>query len=214
MKKKKNPDDPQIEYKLLLIGESNVGKTTIFNKYIFNRLDKNASSTIGVDFEAKNFSYKKKKYSIKLFDTAGQERFHSVTKAYFHMGDAYIIVFDLTNENSLKEIPNWINALKEEKEDPKFIIIGNKNDLKNQISQDVINEYLKDYNHLFIKTSAIKNENIKEAIHKIIDIIEGDDNNLENNDDNDEHEQNENVIKINITKDKIKDNNYSNSRCC
>ena len=208
----KNPQDSLIEYKLLLIGESNVGKTTIFNKYIFNKLDKNTGSTIGVDFEAKNFPYKNKKYSIKLFDTAGQERFHSVTRAYYHMGDAYLIVFDLTNENSLKEIPNWINSLKAEKEDSKFIIIGNKNDLKNQISQDVINEYLKDYKHLLIKTSAIKNENIKESIYKIIDLIEGDDNNLENKDDNDE--QNENVIKISKKKGKTRDNSKSKVKCC
>ena len=208
----KNPQDSLIEYKLLLIGESNVVKTTIFNKYIFNKLDKNTGSTIGVDFEAKNFSYKNKKYSIKLFDTAGQERFHSVTRAYYHMGDAYLIVFDLTNENSLKEIPNWINSLKAEKEDSKFIILGNKSDLKNQISQDVINEYLKDYKHLLIKTSAIKNENIKESIYKIIDLIEGDDNNLENKDDNDE--QNENVIKISKKIGITRDNSKSKVKCC
>ena len=200
----KNPQDSLIEYKLLLIGESNVGKTTIFNKYIFNKLDKNTGSTIGVDFEAKNFSYKNKKYSIKLFDTAGQERFHSVTKAYYHMGDAYLIVFDLTDENSLKAIQNWISSLKEEKEDSKFIIIGNKNDLKNQISEDTINDYLKDYKHLFIKTSALKNQNIKESIHKIIDIIEDDDNN---------DEQNEYAIKITRKKDRIKDNTKSKVKC-
>ena len=61
---------------------------------------------------------------------------------------------------------------------------------------------MKDYKHLLIKTSAIKNENIKESIYKIIDLIEGDDNNLENKDDNDE--QNENVIKISTTKDKTR----------
>ena len=199
-----------IEYKLLLIGESNVGKTTIFNKYIFNKVDKNISSTIGVDFETKTFTYKKKKYSIKLFDTAGQERFQSVTKAYYHMGEGYLIVFDLTNEYSLKALPKWIDSIKEGKEEPKFIILGNKNDLKNQISEDVINEYLKDYKHLYIKTSAIKNTNIKEAIFKIVDILDGEENNnLENND-----EQQENVIKINKTKKQISNNAKVQAKCC
>ena len=198
-----------IEYKLLLIGESNVGKTTIFNKYIYNKIDKNATSTIGVDFEAKNFTYKNKKYSIKLFDTAGQERFQSLTKAYYHMGEGYLIVFDLTNEYSLKAISKWIDSIKEGKDDPKFIIIGNKNDLKNQISEDIINEYLKDYKHLYIKTSAIKNTNIKEAIHKIVDILDGEENNLENN-----NEQQENIKIINNNKQHTSNNAQAKVGCC
>ena len=71
---------------------------------------------------------------------------------------------------------------------------------------------MKDYKHLLIKTSAIKNENIKESIYKIIDLIEGDDNNLENKDDNDE--QNENVIKISKKIGKTRDNSKSKVKCC
>ena len=196
------------EYKILLLGESNVGKTTIFNRYIFDRLDKNQGSTIGVDFEAKNFKYKNQTYSIKLFDTAGQERFQSITKAYYHMGDGFLIVFDLTNENSLKAIGDWISSLKEDKKEFKFLIIGNKNDLKNQIPENVINEYLKDYKDIYIKTSAIKNENIKESIKKLIDLLDNDENNLENNDNKEE------VIKITNPKKSKNSRKNKNARCC
>ena len=196
------------EYKILLLGESNVGKTTIFNRYIFDRLDKNQGSTIGVDFEAKNFKYKNQAYSIKLFDTAGQERFQSITKAYYHMGDGFLIVFDLTNENSLKAIGDWISSLKEDKKEFKFLIIGNKNDLKNQIPENVINEYLKDYKDIYIKTSAIKNENIKESIKKLIDLLDNDENNLENNDNKEE------VIKITNPKKAKTSRKNKNARCC
>ncbi len=196
------------EYKILLLGESNVGKTTIFNRYIFDRLDKNQGSTIGVDFEAKNFKYKNQVYSIKLFDTAGQERFQSITKAYYHMGDGFLIVFDLTNENSLKAIGDWISSLKEDKKEFKFLIIGNKNDLKNQIPENVINEYLKDYKDIYIKTSAIKNENIKESIKKLIDLLDNDENNLENNDNKEE------VIKITNPKKSKTSRKNKNARCC
>ena len=196
------------EYKILLLGESNVGKTTIFNRYIFDRLDKNQGSTIGVDFEAKNFKYKNQAYSIKLFDTAGQERFQSITKAYYHMGDGFLIVFDLTNENSLKAIDDWISSLKEDKKEFKFLIIGNKNDLKNQIPENVINEYLKDYKDIYIKTSAIKNENIKESIKKLIDLLDNDENNLENNDNKEE------VIKITNPKKSKTSRKNKNARCC
>ena len=196
------------EYKILLLGESNVGKTTIFNRYIFDRLDKNQGSTIGVDFEAKNFKYKNQAYSIKLFDTAGQERFQSITKAYYHMGDGFLIVFDLTNENSLKAIGDWISSLKEDKKEFKFLIIGNKNDLKNQIPENVINEYLKDYKDIYIKTSAMKNENIKESIKKLIDLLDNDENNLENNDNKEE------VIKRTNPKKPKTSRKNKNARCC
>ena len=185
-----------------------MGKTTIFNRSIFDRLDKNQGSTIGVDFEAKNFKYKNQAYSIKLFDTAGQERFQSITKAYYHMGDGFLIVFDLTNENSLKAIGDWISSLKEDKKEFKFLIIGNKNDLKNQIPENVINEYLKDYKDIYIKTSAIKNENIKESIKKLIDLLDNDENNLENNDNKEE------VIKITNPKKSKTSRKNKNARCC
>ena len=164
------------EIKLLLLGESSVGKTSIFNRYIYDKMDKNISSSIGVDFETKTIKYRNKKYKIRLFDTAGQERFQSITHSYYHLGDGFLIVFDLTNEHSLNMIQNWIESLQENVEDCKFFIIGNKCDLEDKlIPDDVINTKLKDYNKdkkLLYKTSALKNINIKEVIEKMIDYIE------------------------------------------
>ena len=164
------------EIKLLLLGESSVGKTSIFNRYIYDKMDKNISSSIGVDFETKIIKYRNKKYKIRLFDTAGQERFQSITRSYYHLGDGFLIVFDLTNEHSLNMIQNWIESLQENVEDCKFFIIGNKCDLEDKlIPDDVINTKLKDYNKdkkLLYKTSALKNINIKEVIEKMIDYIE------------------------------------------
>ena len=164
------------EIKLLLLGESSVGKTSIFNRYIYDKMDKNISSSIGVDFETKIIKYRNKKYKIRLFDTAGQERFQSITRSYYHLGDGFLIVFDLTNEHSLNMIQNWIESLQENVEDCKFFIIGNKCDLEDKlIPDDVINTKLKDYNKdkkLLYKTSALKNINISEVIEIMIDYIE------------------------------------------
>ena len=164
------------EIRILLLGESSVGKTSIFNRYIYDKMDKNVSSSIGVDFETKTIKYRNKKYKIRLFDTAGQERFQSITHSYYHMGDGFLIVFDLTNEHSLNKIQDWIESLQENVEDCKFLIIGNKCDLEDKlISDDDINTKLKDYNKdkkLLYKTSALKNINIKEVIEKMIDYIE------------------------------------------
>ena len=169
------------EYKILLLGESGVGKTTLFNRYISNSVDKNIGSTIGIDFEIKILEYKGKKYSIKLFDTAGQERFQGITKNYFRMGDAFLIMFDLSNEYSLKMIPKWIDLLKEEMDDCKFLILGNKCDLKeNLIPNNVIDEYLKNYKNIFIKTSGLKNKNVDEAFKSLLDLLGNEEINLSN----------------------------------
>jgi Ras-related protein Rab-1A len=168
--------EQQEEIKLLLLGESSVGKTSIFNRYIYDKMDKNVSSSIGVDFETKTIKYRNKKYKIRLFDTAGQERFQSITHSYYHMGDGFLIVFDLTNEHSLNMVKEWIESLQENVEDCKFLIIGNKCDLIDKfIPDDVINTKLQDYNKdkkLLYKTSALKNINISEVIEIMIDYIE------------------------------------------
>ena len=164
-------DEIASEIKILLLGESNVGKTSIFNRFISNTFDKNGGSTIGVDFETKILAYKNKKYSIRLFDTAGQERFRSITQNYYHMGDAFLFVFDLSNEHSFKSIPGWIESVKESIENPKFIILANKDDLKDKekLSDEVINSELGKYN--IIKTSALKNINIAEAFEHMINLV-------------------------------------------
>ena len=195
------------EYKILLLGESGVGKTTIFTRYISNNVDKNNSATIGVDFEIKTLEYKGKKYSIKLFDTAGQERFQGITRSYYKMGEAFLIVFDLTNEYSLKMIHKWIDSVKEEIDDCKFLILGNKCDLKeNLIPNDVIDENLKNYKNIFIKTSGLKNKNIDEAFKRLLDLLEDGEINL-----NDYKKTNSFYIK---NKNHVKSNEKEKNKMC
>ena len=161
--------------KILLLGESNVGKTTIFQRLCDATVDKNSISTIGVEFKVKNYKYNNKDYQIQLFDTAGQERFKSITEAYYRMGDAFFFVFDLTNQDSLNALDDWINKVNETIENPLYIILGNKDDLKEQIPKETIENFInkyKDRNIPFIKTSAWKNKNIDKAFETIIDIFE------------------------------------------
>ena len=99
--------------KIIMIGDTNVGKTSIFNRFIYNRFEENQGASIGVDFSTKNYKYKNKNYSITLFDTAGQERFRAIIKSYYHMGQGIFLVFDLSNNNSLNSIPTWIESIKE-----------------------------------------------------------------------------------------------------
>ena len=204
--------DKAIEYSIILIGESTVGKTTFFNKFIFDKKKYNYISTISVDFETKAIEYNNKKYLITLYDTAGQERFKSITQAYFHMADGFFIMFDLTNEHSLNAVKNWIETVQFDNKNNIFLILGNKDDLDNKISDDDINEALGNYKNLLLKTSAIQNINIHEAFAKLIDMIED-----EGNPANLEEKKSIKSNSFHLKQKKNKENNQSkedNDKCC
>ena len=195
-----------IEVKLLLCGNSGVGKTSIFKRYYENKFEGNYTTSIGIDFQTKEIKYNDKLYSVHLIDTAGEERFRSITSSYFRMAEYYLLVFDLTNKNSLMALSSWIESLKEHIEKPKYIILGNKSDLeKNLIPEQEINEVLNDKDNLkindenFLKVSAKTGENINKAFEYILNIIEQ------------TSDKDEQIIKQPIKKVKI---NKKKMKCC
>ena len=199
-------------YKIILLGETNVGKTTLFNKFTLDKNSYNYISTITVDNETKTIEYKNKKYSITLYDTAGQERYRSITQAFYHMADGYFIMFDITDEKSLLAVKNWINEIQNSNFSKIFLILGNKDDLDNKISDNNINETLGNNKHLLLKTSAIQNINVKEAIEKIIDLIEDEDN-LENREEIKKKKNNSISIKPKQNNKNNQENNQKD-QCC
>ena len=215
MKKKKPQLNNTENYKIILLGETNAGKTTLYNKFIYNKDKFNYLSSITVDNETQTLDYKNKKYLITLYDTAGQERFRSITKSYYNMADGFLLMFDITDEKSLLAVKDWIEDIKYHNSSNIFLILGNKDDLDNKISDDVINETLGDYKHLLLKTSAIKNINVKESIEKLIDMIEDESNsvNLKENQlrkSNSFHIKNNN----NNTNNNINNKSNLNKKCC
>ena len=195
-----------IEVKLLLCGNSGVGKTSIFKRYYENKFEGNYTTSIGIDFQTKEIKYNDKLYSVHLIDTAGEERFRSITSSYFRMAEYYLLVFDLTNKNSLMALSSWIESLKEHIEKPKYIILGNKSDLeKNVIPDEEINEVLNDKVNLkindenFIKVSAKTGENRNKAFEYVLNIIEQ------------TSDKDEQIIKQPIKKVKI---NKKKMKCC
>ena len=210
----KNNKSNMTNYKIILLGETNAGKTTLFSKFIFNKEKFNYISSITVDNETKLFDCNNKKYSITLYDTAGQERFKSITKAYYHMADGFLILFDITDKLSLNAVKDWIEDIKSYNSSNIFLILANKDDLDNKISDDVINETLGDYKHLLLKTSAIKNINVKESIEKLIDMIE-DESNSVNLKENQLRKSNSFYIKNNNnTNNNINNKSNLNKKCC
>lgn len=156
--------------KIILVGESCVGKTAFASVYCDNIFDINHFSTVGVDVVTKKIIHNNKNIKMYIWDTAGQERFKSITTSYYKGANAGIIMFDLTNIETLKQVDYWIKQLEKYITNKNFhmIIVGNKSDEQNQISENVINEYLDKYDIEYIKTSAYKGENVNTVFDILI----------------------------------------------
>lgn len=151
--------------KLINIGQTNVGKSSILLKYIRNEFGESISNTVGIDNVYKEIIIDDELVSLQLWDTAGQERFESIVKSYFRGVDGFMFVFDVSNPKTFEYIKEKIKATRAENRDVLFgIIIGNKTDL---VSDDVIeeyrmklNEFSANYGYTYYFTSAKTGENI------------------------------------------------------
>ena len=90
----------ELNVKLLIVGDSNVGKTSLLLQYTDNFYPLQHSATVGIEFKVKNIIYKNYNVRLQIWDTAGQERFHSITNNFFHNADGILFVYDITNQKS------------------------------------------------------------------------------------------------------------------
>ena len=124
-------------FKLILIGDSSVGKSNILLKYLKGEFDKNSKATVGVEFGTKNIMINNKKIKIQIWDTAGQERYRSITSAYYKGAKGALIVYDITRKNTFDNIDKWISDLKlNGDKNICILIVGNKSDLNEQREVD------------------------------------------------------------------------------
>ena len=167
-----NNNDDVLEYKIILIGDSCVGKTAILRRYIYNIYEETTISTLGISFAFKEVTLKNKiKIKLKLVDTAGQERFTSLASSYFKNANGVLFVFDFSNLKTFQDIEHWINIFEESNNRKDKVIkylIGNKVDLEDKkIDQEMIDDFLKTNNYNFKKTSAKDNINIDELFQEM-----------------------------------------------
>ena len=165
--------EPQIVFKILLLGDSSVGKTSILLKYISNKFDESSISTVGVDYMDKIIDYNKFKIKLQIWDTSGEEKFRTITKNFYRNADGLLVVFDLTKKESYDHIRSWINEAKENNDKLKTILIGNKLDLKDEriVAIDVAKQFAEKNNLKYIETSAKDGTNINESFQAIIDLL-------------------------------------------
>ena len=131
--------------RIIFLGDSGTGKTSIINRFINNKFDENLSSTVGVNFSIKELKIKDgETIALNLIDTAGQEKYKALAKSYFKNADAVIFVFSINDKESFENIKNWINLFKENHSDEVYAplyIAGAKFDLEKKISNDMINQF-------------------------------------------------------------------------
>eukprot|EP01097_Dermamoeba_algensis_P004061 TRINITY_DN2710_c0_g1_i1.p1 TRINITY_DN2710_c0_g1~~TRINITY_DN2710_c0_g1_i1.p1 ORF type:complete len:707 (+),score=181.74 TRINITY_DN2710_c0_g1_i1:63-2183(+) len=167
---KKNPD---YAFKVIMIGDSGVGKTNILNRYNGGKFDRSSISTIGVNLFSKVYvrNSDNKVISLGVWDTAGQERFKSITKSYFRGANGVVLVYDMTDKRTFDHLVNWANEVRESNPNQvmTWVLIGNKADLgRSQVSQTVALEFAKELNGGFMETSALTNYNIHEAFESLV----------------------------------------------
>lgn len=119
-----------IHFKVVLVGSSNSGKTSIIQRYINNQFNSNLCPTVQAGYFEKSLSFDSKEISLDIWDTAGQERFHSIAPIYYRDAAAGIIVYDVTDINSFSKSKQWVTELRNTNPEICLIMAGNKLDMQ------------------------------------------------------------------------------------
>ena len=168
------------QFKYIIVGDSSVGKSNLLSKFAHGKFTEDYQATIGVEFGVKNIEINNQIYRVQMWDTAGQEAFHSIIKDYYKKSVCAMVVYDITNHVSFEHVQNWIEDI--HNQCPKtvlIILVGNKIDLedKREIPYDEGKEFAKKNGFIFGETSTktgvgveeIVVESINEIIKKIND---------------------------------------------
>jgi small GTP-binding protein len=156
--------------KIIIIGDSNVGKSSISSMFVDNVIKLDYDTTIGVDFFTKIIPVDDKDIKLQIWDTAGQERFLSITKSYYRSVNSVLIVFDVTHRKSFLNIKKWLKEIKNNGvENPTVFLVGNKIDSmeKRQISYDEAFQLAEENNIEYIECSAKTNNHIYDLFEKL-----------------------------------------------
>ncbi|ELA42398.1 small GTP-binding protein domain protein [Vittaforma corneae ATCC 50505] len=159
-------------FKIVIIGDANVGKTNIISRLVRDEFIEHSKSTIGVDFATKTFKFGSSSIKVQLWDTAGQERYHALISAYYRGSSGAVIVYDVTNKPSFEHsYTSWLNNLESStKESIPKMLLGNKIDLRDQVevSRADGERAALERNMAFFETSALLGDNIHIAFESFI----------------------------------------------
>ena len=162
-----------IQVKILTLGDSSVGKSSIILRYVNKKFIEIFQTTIGLDFKSKMVEYKGKSFELRIYDTAGQERFKAVSRQYYKNAEGIILVFDVSNRSSFLQIETWLADLEQnKKKKAQILLVGNKIDLPNrEVDTAEAEEIAEKYGVRYLEVSAKSGEKIDEIFINILDLL-------------------------------------------
>ncbi|KAI9197328.1 ras family-domain-containing protein [Polychytrium aggregatum] len=173
--------NPLRKFKLVFLGEQSVGKTSLITRFMYDTFDNTYQATIGIDFLSKTMYLEDRTVRLQLWDTAGQERFRSLIPSYIRDSSVAVVVYDITNRNSFMNTSKWVDDVRAERgNDVIIVLVGNKTDLgdKRQVSTEEGEKKGKEFNVMFIETSAKAGYNVKALFRKIAQALPGMENSM------------------------------------
>ena len=174
-------DSVSYVFKLLLVGKSGTGKSSLLMRFADEEFSESYISTIGLDFKVRTINLNGKEVKLQIWDTAGQERFQTITSSYYRGADGIFLVFDISNRSSFTHIPHWIKDIKRQNTNRQtnFFLLGNKSDLnlERQVSSKEAIEFAQINNMEYLETSAKHDINVLHSFARFSEILIHDQNN-------------------------------------
>ena len=162
------------KFNINFLGDTSVGKTSIIKRHVNKTFDENAIATIGIDNIKDEKEFDKKKYSFKIYDTAGQERYKSISLNYIKLGDGFLLVFSVDNKETFDKLEEWIQNIYDSVSiDEKVIfLVGNKIDSPNRVvKREEAEAFAKKKNFRYFETSAKTGEGVEELFDELYNTI-------------------------------------------
>ena len=155
------------QFRVIIVGESTVGKSCVLRRFTENRFTEHIEPTVGVDFHTRTVLVDGHKLKLQLWDTAGQERFRAITRAYYRNAVGVLLVFNIADHETFAKLPDWIDDGEQasQHQTPIFVLVGNKCDQERdrQVLRREAERFAKAYGMDYIETSAKTDTNIDEA---------------------------------------------------
>ena len=164
-------DEYDYLFKIVLIGDSGVGKSNLLSRFTRNEFNLESKSTIGVEFATKSIGVDSKTLKAQIWDTAGQERYRAITSAYYRGAVGALLVYDITKHITFDNVARWLKELRDHAESNIVImLVGNKSDLRHRraVQTEEAETFAESNNIAFIETSALDATGVEESFRQIL----------------------------------------------
>jgi Ras-related protein Rab-11A len=164
-------DEYDFLFKVVLIGDSGVGKSNLLSRFTRNEFNLDSKSTIGVEFATRSIQVDAKTIKAQIWDTAGQERYRAITSAYYRGAVGALLVYDISKHQTYENVTRWLKELRDHADSNIVImLVGNKSDLRHlrAVPTEEAKQFASENNLSFIETSALDASNVELAFQNIL----------------------------------------------